>query len=148
MEDKFSNMMNDAEKARIAIKNDEVRGFNSAERYQLVFLFAGGLVFGSRYVSQETAHRWYEAAIEHLGKNGERYIPYLNQNGLTATLFTQNLIGAQVHKAIELVTFPEFTSPWGLPEDYFEEEEDNKPQPTKAMHSKIVPFHVRVAGNG
>lgn len=148
MGDKLSSMMNNAEKVRVALKADGERGYNSNERYQLVFLFTGGLAFGSYFVSQDTANRWHEAAIDHLGRNGERFIPYVNQNGLSATLFTQNLIGVQVHKAIELITFPEFTSPWGLPEDYFVEEDDSEPQPLKANRNNIVPFHVRTAGNG
>jgi hypothetical protein len=148
MEDKLTSMMNTAEKARVAVKEDEERGFCPEERYQLVFLFAGGLAFGSRYVSRDTANRWHEAAIEHLGRNGERYIPYINQNGLSATLFTQNLIGAQVHKAIELVTFPEFNSPWGLPEDYFAEEEESRPAQPKEARNKVLSFHIRTAGNG
>jgi hypothetical protein len=147
MKDNLSDLMNNAEKARLAIKEDEERGYHQDERYQLVFLFTGGLAFGSRFVCQDTTNKWHEAAIEHLGKNGEHYIPYTNQNGLSATLFTQNLIAAKVHKAIELVTFPEFTSPWGLPEDYFVEEE-SKRLPLKKSRGKLVSFQVRTTENG
>lgn len=71
----------------------------------------------SSYVSKGTALMWKHAIDKHL-EAGRRTLPCTNlSNQEEESFHVGPLIKVTIHRATELVTYPSFTNPLGLPDD-------------------------------
>lgn len=111
--------MNDREQARIAFRHyvGEQGESHARERWQVALLYPGVLVVASSYVAKGTALMWKHAIDKHL-EAGRRTLTCTNlSNQEEESFHVGPLIKVTIHKAIELVTYPSFTNPLGLPDD-------------------------------